>query len=267
MGSENGAILFCGCHLYPPFDAIIQSDPKLGFIDYDDHEVLDYELPNKPFKYLFKFMCSFGAKHTGTQVTNFEMLIREDPSEEDYEPESFKVGNITFYKRIPSCVKSRIAEQQKHIRNQLLELNFDRRDDWSNLNKHSHVLRRNKGSLRDPGESMVLPEFLINNKYYSTHILFESIESLRKSEYLPPPFDNPFSLKRMNGKRTFHINFDRDPYVHWSAMIKDGQIFVQSEALDGFCRVESWDIFNEYVETKIAPILAPILPTLLKISV
>ena len=281
MGSENEEIVYCGCHLYPPFDAIIQSSPKPKCesnyslkLDLDlplaqinaqralekvphrihyDKEPLGYELPNKPFKYLLKFMGPCGAKNTGIQVTNFEMLIREDHSEEVDEPESFKVGNITFYKRIPSCVKSRIAEQQKRLRNQLLELNFDRRDDWSNINRHSHVLKR----------AMVLPEFIINHKYYSTHVIFESIESLRKSEYLPPPFDNPFSLKKMDGERTL----DRNPYVHWSAMIKDGQLFVQSEALDGFYRVESWDVFNEYVETKTAPILAPILPTLLKISV
>ena len=71
----------------------------------------------------------------------------------------------------------------------------------------------------------------------------------------------------MDGERTLDRTFDRNLYVHWSAMIKDGQLFVQSEALDGFYRVGSWDLFNEYVETEIAPILAPILPTLLKISV
>ena len=124
-------------------------------------------------------MGPLDAKNTGIQVTNFEMLIKEDPPEEVSEPKSesksFKVGNITFYKRIPFCVKSRIAEQQKRLRNQLLELNFDRRDDWSNINRHSHVLERN----------MVLPEFVINHKYYSTHVVFKSIEPLRKSEHLP----------------------------------------------------------------------------------
>ena len=77
----------------------------------------------------------------GTQVTNFEMLIREETPEEVDEPESFNVGNIVFHKRIPSCVKNHIAKQQEHLRNQLSELSFDRRDDWSNLSKHSQVLK------------------------------------------------------------------------------------------------------------------------------
>ena len=224
---------------------------KLGYVNYDedgngDTEELDYEVPNKPFKYLFKFMGpSIGAIPKGIQVTNFEMLIREEPLEEVREPngklKSFKVGNITFYKRIPSCVKDRIAKEKKRIRNQLLELNFDKIDDWSNVNKHSHVLRR----INNEGP-MVLPEFIINNKYYSMHVLFESIEPLRKLEYLPPPFDNPFSLKRICGEPTF----DRSAYVHWSAMIKDGNVVIQSEALQEFWNANS-DLFYEYLETKV----------------
>ena len=148
VGSENEAIVFCGCHLYPPFDAIIQSDRFMNYDEVDDYEVLGYEVPNKPFKYLLKFMGSLGAraKPMGIQVTNFEILIREDPPEEVYEPESFKAGKITFNKCIPSCVKSRIADQQKRLRNRLLELNFDRRDDWSNISRHSHVLKPSKGA-------------------------------------------------------------------------------------------------------------------------
>ena len=125
--AENGTILFCRCHLYPEFDCIMQS-PKLGYVNYDedgngDTEELDYEVPNKPFKYLFKFTGpSVGAIPKGIQVTNFEMLVREEPPEEVREPngklKSFKVGNITFYKRITSCVKDRIAKEKKRIRNQ-----------------------------------------------------------------------------------------------------------------------------------------------------
>ena len=68
----------------PAFDSIIQSDlcgsqPKYEF---------KYELPNKPFKHLLKFM--------GTQVTNFEMLIREDTPEEVDEPESFNVKSFLY---------------------------------------------------------------------------------------------------------------------------------------------------------------------------
>ena len=57
--AENGTILFCGCHHYPKFDSIIQPfNGVFGNYDEDDKdcERFDYELPNKIFKYLFKFI-------------------------------------------------------------------------------------------------------------------------------------------------------------------------------------------------------------------
>ena len=55
----------------------------------------------------------------------------------------------------------------------------------------------------------------------------------------------------MDGDRTLDRTFDRNPYVHWSAMIKDGQLFVQSEALDGFYRVGSWMFLMNMLRPKL----------------
>ena len=129
--TENGTILFCGCHLCPAFDSIIQSDlcgsqPKYE-LEYELEYEFEYELPNKPFKHLFKFMGhleTHAKPKVGKQVNNFEILISEDPPEEVNEPESFNVGNITFNKCIPSCVKRHIDKQKERLRNRPSELNF-----------------------------------------------------------------------------------------------------------------------------------------------
>ena len=326
FAANDGVILFCGCHLFPAYDVILQSKPRLNLqpkyerkhspkrslesgLDIDlslshiearreldktphrpdyDEELLEYEFPNKPFKHLLRFMGPAGAKKPKglrrgpgeakgtTQVTNFEILIREDPPmdppEEVHEPESFKVGNITFYKCKPTCVQELIDEWKRCLRERLLELNFDRIDDWSNLNKVSHYLGRVNGSY-GPNEIMVLPEFAINCKHYSMHVTFESIEPLRRSEFLPPPFDSPFSFKRMGPTAKpmepmcHNVNYEHYPCDGWSAMVKDGKIFIESEALNGFYRSESWDTFYEYTDTKIVPTQEPILPNKFKINV
>ena len=121
-----------------------------------------------------------------------------------------------------------------------MELSFDKRDNWSNLNRHSHILKRGDIPMNS-NEFMVLPEFVINCKYYSMHVIFESIEPLRKSEFLPPPFDNPFSFKI--AKHNNVVNNKSYPCDGWTSMVKDEQIFIESEALNGFYRSGSWDTF------------------------
>ena len=239
--TENGTILFCGCHLCPAFDSIIQSDlcgsqPKYE-LEYEFKYEFEYELPNKPFKHLFKFMGhleTHAMPKVRTQVNNFEILISEDPPEEVNEPESFNVGNITFHKCIPSCVKRHIDKQKERLRNQVSELNFDKRDDWSNLSKHSHVLMGN----------MVLPKFIINCKYYS-------------------PFDSILNIRRLY---PLHLRSQREPisknrYVPWTVMLIKGGFVVQSEALKGFWKAGAYDLFYKYLDTKIIPYIAPLLPS------
>ena len=258
--TENGTILFCGCHLCPECDSIIQPNLFGSQSEYELEYEFKYELPNKPFKHLFKFMGPFETRakpKMGTQVTNFEILIREDPPEKAYdevhEPESFNIGNITFHKRIPSCVQSHIAKQQEGLRNQLSELNFDKRDDWSNLSKHSHVLKGN----------MVLPKFIINCKYYSTHVLFERIEPLRKSEFMPYPFDSILNIHRLYPlpSRSQMKPISENRYVPWRVMLIKGGFVVQSEVLEGFWKAGAYDLFYKYLDNKIIPYVAPLLPS------
>ena len=60
----------------------------------------------------------------------------------------------------------------------MLERNFNKRDDWSNVKSHCHALNEhNEGP-------MPLPEFRINHRYYSMHPIYRDFEPLRKVEHL-----------------------------------------------------------------------------------
>ena len=192
--SLNGTILFCGCHLYPEYDSIIQPS-KLWRDGKEDEEEdnyrFDYELPNKPFKHLFKFLGQINTKARDVRINNFEILIRNETKYETNDKlESFKVGKITFPKLLPSSVRNLANKELESKRCELLELNFDKGDDWSNVKGHTHAL-----NIHEEGP-MVLPEFMINHKYYSTHVIYRSIEPLRKSEQLTSEFGNHFPIRR-----------------------------------------------------------------------
>ena len=176
--AENGTILFCGCHHFSETDTIIQA-PNGEFGNYDaDCEKFDYELPDKIFKYLFKFISQIINKGRDVIINNFEILIRryDEPIEE--KSESFKIGNISFNKRIPSSVKKQLEKDKRAKRREILERNFDKRDDWSNVKPHCHALNEHEEG------PMVLPEFRINHKYYSTHAFYRDFEPIRKAEHL-----------------------------------------------------------------------------------
>ena len=179
--AENGTILFCGCHHFSETDTIIQA-PNGEFGNYgadeEDREKFDYELPNKIFKYLFKFISQIINKGRDVIINNFEILIRryDEPIEE--KSESFKIGNVSFNKLIPSSMKKQLGKDRKAKRREILERNFDKRDDWNNVKPHCHALNEHEEGL------MVLPEFRINHKYYSMHAIYKDFEPLRKSEHL-----------------------------------------------------------------------------------
>ena len=129
---ENETILFCSCHHFSETDAIIQTPntaPNGEFKNYDmdekgDCEKFDYELPNKVFKYLLKFISQIVNKGRDVVINNFEILIRcykkpMGPIEE--EPESFKIGNISFNKLIPTSVKQQLENDKKAKRHEILE--------------------------------------------------------------------------------------------------------------------------------------------------
>ena len=179
--AENGTILFCGCHRYSEGDMIIQA-PKGASRNYDadeeDCERFDYELPSKVFKHLYKFISQINNKDIDVIINNFEILIRLHEEAPKEEPETFKVGKLTFYKLIPSSVKREIESNKRAKRREILERNFDKRDDWSNVKPHCHALNEHEEG------QMVLPEFRINHRYYSTHAIYKDLEPLRKSEHL-----------------------------------------------------------------------------------
>ena len=179
--AENGTILFCGCHHFPETDSVIQ--PYNGIfgnydIDEGDCEKFDYELPTKVFNYLYRFIGQINNKGKDVIINNFEILIRRCEGPDEYEPESFKVGKITLTKLILSSVKEQLDNDKGAKKREILERNFDKRDDWSNVKPHCHALNEHKEGL------MVLPEFKMNHKYYSTHAIYKDFEPLRKSEYL-----------------------------------------------------------------------------------
>ena len=100
--SENGTILFCGCHHFSECDTIIQA-PNGESRNYDadegDCERFDYELPSKVFKHLYKFISQINNKGRDVIINNFEILIRcynEEPLNEVplEEPETFNVGKL-----------------------------------------------------------------------------------------------------------------------------------------------------------------------------
>ena len=208
--SHNGTILFCGCHLYPEYDSIIQ--PSKLWRDWkedgkEDDYRFDYELPNKPFKHLFKFIGQIATKARDVRVNNFEIRIRVHKDVgldvDNYNPECFKVCNISFNKLIPSSVNRQIEYKREAERRELLKLNFDRKDDWSNVKQHCHLLNEHHEGL------MVLPEFRVNHSYYSTHIIYESIEPLSKSEHLPYEFGKPIhSIDMSEGPSSISKAYD-----------------------------------------------------------
>ena len=107
-------------------------------------------------------------------INNFEILVKcceppEDP-EDGYPQIAFTVGKINFYKTVSSSIKREIENNRRIKRREMLKRNFDKRDDWSNVKPHCHALNEHEEGL------MVLPEFKINHKYYSTHKFYSTMK-------------------------------------------------------------------------------------------
>ena len=67
----------------------------------------------------------------------------------------------------------------------MLPRNFDSRDYWINIKPQCHALAEHIEGI------MVLPEFKINHRYYSTHAFFKDFEPIRRSEYIKNDEDEP----------------------------------------------------------------------------
>ena len=165
--AENGTILFCGCHHFSETDSIIQPfNGIFGNYDADEEgycEKFDNELPNKVFKYLFKFISQAINKGRDVIINNFEIFIRRYESKPPEEPKvAFKVGSINFY--VPSGTSEEV-QLENNKKREVLKRNFDSREDWTNVKPHCHALNEHEERL------MVLPEFKMNHRYYILIVL------------------------------------------------------------------------------------------------
>ena len=108
---------------------------------------------------------------------------------------------------------------------------------------------------------MVLPKFVINCKYYSTHVLFERIEPLGKSEFMPYPFDSILNINRFypSHPRPQRKPISKNRYVPWTVMVIKGVFMVHSKANDGFYKAGAFDPIYKYLDTKIIPYIAPLM--------
>ena len=241
--AENGTLLFCGCHHYSETDVIIQA-PNAVFGNYDadkeDCERFDYELPNKIFRHLFRFMGEIANKSKNVIINNFEILVRTYNESID-RLESFEFGNVSFNKLIPLSVKKQLKEDKKAKRREILERNFDKRDDWSNVKPHCHALNQHEEDL------MVLPKFRINHKYYSTHVIFNDFEPLRKAEHLQLD-DNDVIDKPSETRKT---------YDYITSMIEEyklnGREITQDDILKKLKKLDP-ELYKNYLEGEVTPV-------------
>ena len=241
--AENGTILFCGCHHFSETDGIIQ--PFNGiFGNYDadeegDCEKFDYELPSKIFKHLFKFISQIINKGRDVMINNFEILIRRHESTPPEEPKvTFKVGSINFYTPFKTSEEKQLENNKKR---EVLKRNFDSRDDWTNVKPHCHALNEHEEG------PMVLPEFKMNHRYYSTHACYKDFEPLRRSEFLWVDNDDVID-KPCRTTRT---------YDYITAMIEEshlnGKVITQD---DIFKKVKKLDpeLYKNYLEGEVTPV-------------
>ena len=97
-----------------------------------------------------------------------------------------KIGPITIAKPAPSTfIRKQIEDEGRRKGREMLRRNFDSRDYWNNFKPHCHAVAEHIEGI------MVLPEFKINHRYYSTHVLFKDLEPIRRSEYIKNDEDEP----------------------------------------------------------------------------
>ena len=134
-------------------------------MDEDDCVVFDYELPVKVFKQLFSFIGKDFSMNKNIAINNFEIHCEVPPEEP---PEMVKIGPITIAKPAPSTfIRQQIEDEGWRKGQEMLQRSFDTRDYWDNIKPHCHALAEHIEGI------MVLPEFKINHRYYSTHVLFK----------------------------------------------------------------------------------------------
>ena len=240
--AENGTILFCGCHRFSESDSIIQPyNGIFGTYDADEEncEVFDYELPSKIFKHLFKFISQIINKGRDVMSNNFEILIRRHESTPPEEPKvAFKVGSINFYTPFKTSEEKQLENNKKR---EVLKRNFDSRDDWTNVKPHCHALNEHEE------EPMVLPEFKMNHRYYSTHAYYKDFEQLRRSEFLWVDNDDVIDKPSKT----------RKAYDYITAMIEEsklnGKVITQDDIFKKIKKLDP-ELYKNYLEGEVTPV-------------
>ena len=241
--AENGTILFYGCHHFSETDTIIQApNGEFGNYDTDEErycEKFDYELPNKVFKHLFKFISQTINKGRDVMINNFEILIRRHESTPPGEPKvAFKVGSINFYVPFKTSEEKQLENNKKC---EVLKRNFDSRDDWANVKPHCHALNEHEEG------PMVLPEFKMNHRYYSTHAYNKDFVPLRKSEFLWVDNDDVIDKPCRTSRTCDYI----------TAMIEEshlnGKVITQDDIFKKIKKLDP-ELYKNYLEGEVTPV-------------
>ena len=138
-------------------------------------------------------------------------------------------------------MKREIESNKRTKRREILERNFDKRDDWSNVKPHCHALNEHEEGL------MVLPEFRINHRYYSIHAIYKDFEPLRKSEHLrlddEDEIDKPCKTRKA--------------YDYITKMIEEsklsGKVITQDDIFKNIRKMAP-ELYKNYLEGEVTPV-------------
>ena len=109
-----------------------------------------------------------------------------------------------------------------------------------NVKPHYHALNEHEEGL------MVLPEFKIYHKYYSTHAFFKDFEPLRKSEYF-----------QLENELVDKPSKTRKAYDYITKMIEDskisGKVITQDDIFKKLKKLAP-ELYNNYLEGEVTPV-------------
>ena len=94
---------------------------------------------------------------------------------------------------------------------------------------------------------MVLPEFRINHKYYSTHVAYKNFEPLRKAEYLQLDDDDVIDKPTKTKKAYDYITAMIEEYKLNGKVITQNVIFKKLKKLDP-------ELYKNYLEGEVTPV-------------
>ena len=157
---------------------------------------------------------------------------------------AFKVGAINFYFPFRTSEEVQLENNKKR---EVLKRNFDSRDDWTNVKPHCHALVEHEEG------PMVLPEYKMNHRYYSTHAYYKDFEPLRKSEFLwvdnddkPSKTETKTETETKTSKVYDYITAMTEEYKLNGKVITQDDIFKKIKKLDP-------ELYKNYLEGEVTP--------------